>query len=203
MKKLFAIALLAFGLSATAAMADVQSGAMAPDFTFSDINGASHQISAFKGKTVVLEWTNPGCPFVQKFYKSGEMQRVQEEALKDSNVVWFSVNSSAPGKEGNMTAEEAKKWDADMKAHPTAYVLDPTGAFGKLYGAKATPTIFIIDKTGKVAYQGAMDSISSPDPADIKKADQYVLPALAALKAGKSPTKTVSKAYGCAVKYAD
>jgi len=203
MTKFLTAVILAFTLLSGAAYADAQNGKPAPDYSFSDINGAQHSIAALKGKTVVLEWTNPGCPFVQKFYKSGEMQRVQTEARKDPNVVWFSVNSSAPGKEGNMTSDEAKKWEGEMKANPTAYVLDPSGGFGKLYGAKATPTIYIIDKNGNVAYQGAMDSISSPDPADIKKANQYVLPALAALAAGKAPAKTVSKAYGCSVKYAD
>lgn len=202
MKKILAAAFIAFGLLAGHASA-AENGKVAPDYTFKDIEGNEHTISKFKGKTVVLEWTNPGCPFVKKFYEANEMQRVQQEALKDSNVVWFSINSSAKGKEGFLDEAGAKKYIADHKTHATAYVLDPTGAFGKLYGAKTTPHLFVIDKEGKLAYQGAIDSIKGFDPADIAKADNYVLKTLAALKEGKLPEVTSSEPYGCSVKYAD
>ena len=202
MKKLLCAAFLAVALLAGSANA-AEIGKTAPDYTFKDIKGNEHKISEFKGKTVILEWTNPGCPFVKKFYDANEMQRVQTVALKDTNVVWFTINSSAPGKEGHLTTEEAAKYVADHKAAQTAYVLDPTGAFGKLYGAKTTPHMFVIDKEGKLAYQGAIDSIKGFDPAEIPKATNYVLEALKALKEGKQPTVTSTPSYGCSVKYAD
>lgn len=203
MKKLFAAAFLAFGLLTGGVVHAAEIGKIAPDYTFTDIEGHSHTISKFKGKTVVLEWTNPGCPFVKKFYNAGEMQRVQKLALADKDVVWISINSSAEGKEGHLDAAGAKKYITDHKTHATAYVLDPTGAFGKLYGAKTTPHMFVIDKDGKLAYQGAIDSIKGFDAADIAKADNYVLKALAALKAGKQPNPASTESYGCSVKYAD
>ncbi|MDB5478314.1 MAG: alkyl hydroperoxide reductase, partial [Alphaproteobacteria bacterium] len=181
-----------------------QTGKPAPDYSFTDISGTKYNLAQFKGqKTVVLEWTNPGCPFVQKFYKAGEMQRVQQEALKDTQVVWFSINSSAEGKEGFLTEAQAKDFIANNNGHASAYVLDHSGKFGKLYGAKTTPHMFVIAKDGTLAYQGAIDSIKGFDPADIKKADNYVLKTLAALKEGKQPAVTSTEPYGCSVKYGD
>lgn len=205
MKKLFAMLALtlglSFGLAAGSASAAVEIGKTAPDYGFTDITGESHSIAGFNGKTVVLEWHNPGCPFVQKFYNAGEMQRVQAEAQKDSDVVWITVNSSAEGKQGYLTKEDAAKLIAEQKAVPTAYVLDYNGEFGKLYGAKTTPHMYVIDKDGNLAYQGAIDSIKSADSDDIAKAKNYVMAALAALKKGEKPATTSTEAYGCGVKY--
>ena len=202
MKKLFTAAFVALALLSGSAHA-VEVGKAAPDYTFKDINGAEHSIAKFKGKTVVLEWTNPGCPFVKKFYNANEMQRLQKQAVADPSVVWISINSSAPGKEGNLNAQEAQKYINDNKAAQTAYVLDPSGAFGKLYGAKTTPHMFVIDKEGTLVYQGAIDSIKGFDPAEIPQATNYIVEALTALKAGKKPATTSSQPYGCSVKYAD
>lgn len=203
MRKLLAAAVLAFGVMCGAAYAGVSPGEPAPEYVFEDIEGINRSISSFKGKVVVLEWTNPGCPFVKKFYDAKEMQRVQTEALKDTNVVWFSINSSGPGKEGHMDTAAARKWVSDMGARPTGYVLDENGKFGKLFGAKTTPHIFIIDKEGKIAYQGAIDSIKSADADDIAKADNHVLKTLAALKDGKAVEPASTEPYGCGVKYAE
>jgi peroxiredoxin len=204
-KLLAALALtlgITFGLLSGAAHAAPEVGKAAPDYVFSDINGKEHSIKGFKGKTVVLEWTNPGCPFVKKFYNAGAMQALQANAVKE-DVVWVAINSSAKGKEGNLTVDEAKKYFKDHKVNASAYVLDESGAFGKLYGAKTTPHMFVIDKEGKLAYQGAIDSIKSADAADITKADNYVLEALADLKEGKAIKTTSTAPYGCGVKYAD
>jgi len=203
MKKFLIAAMLAFAFLAPQANAAVEIGKAAPNHTFKDIAGKEHSIAGFKGKTVVLEWTNPGCPFVRKFYGAGEMQRVQSVALKDKNVVWISINSSAEGKEGNLTNDTAKKWIAEQKSNTSAYVLDASGEFGNLYGAKTTPHLFVIDKAGIVQYQGAIDSIKSADSDDIKKADNYVLKALAALKDGSKVEPSSTQPYGCSVKYAD
>ena len=202
MKKFLAAAVIALGLLTGNAYA-IESGKPAPDYTFKDIDGNSHTLSKLKGKTVILEWTNPGCPFVKKFYEANEMQRVQQVALKEENVVWFSINSSAIGKEGNLDEAAAKKYVADHKVNSSAYVLDPTGAFGKLYGAKTTPHLFVINPEGTLVYQGAIDSIKGFDPADIAKADNYVLKTLEALKQGKTPDPASTESYGCSVKYAD
>ena len=203
MKKiLLAVAMLGF-LFTGSANAAVEVGKAAPDFKFTDINGAEHSIAGFKGKTVVLEWTNPGCPFVVKFYKNGDMPKIQTQALADPNVVWISINSSAEGKEGSLTIDEAKKEVADKGFKSTAYVIDKSGEFGKLYGAKTTPHMFVIDKDGNVAYQGAIDSIKSFDTEDIAKADNYVLKALESLAKGEKPAVTSTESYGCSVKYAE
>jgi peroxiredoxin len=203
MKKLLSAAFLAFALLTGNAHAAVEIGKPAPDYSFKDVNGKDWSIAKLKGKTIVLEWTNPGCPFVQAFYKSGEMQRQQQKAIGDSNLVWISINSSAQGKEGAIDAQQAKDWMTEQQSHASAYVLDPTGAFGKAYGAKTTPHVFVIDKNGLVQYQGAINSIRSLEPEDIKKADNYVLDTLLALKKGTAPKVTSTQSYGCSVKYAD
>ena len=199
---LTALAICAAVVLAAPAFAAVQTGKPAPDITFTDLNGATHSIEGFKGKTVILEWTNHGCPFVQKFYKSGKMQALQKEYVA-KDAVWITVNSSAEGQQGHLTAEEAKKHTASNEFAGSAYVLDHDGTFGKLYGAKATPHMFVINKEGVIVYQGAIDSIKSADPKDIDKADNYVVDALAALESGKTPEVGSTAAYGCAVKYAE
>jgi peroxiredoxin len=203
MKSLFTVLAVAALLFTSVAHADIETGKAAPDYTFKDIAGAEHSIAKFKGKTVILEWTNPGCPFVKKFYDHGDMPKIQEKALANPDTVWISINSSAEGKEGHLTNESAAKWVADNSSKTNAYVLDPTGAFGKLYGAKTTPHMYVINKEGTLVYQGAIDSIKSADAADIAKANNYVLKALDALNAGSTPEVGSTASYGCSVKYAD
>lgn len=190
--------------SAHAQPAPVTVGDKAPDYTFTDINGKSHKLSDFRSKMTVLEWTNPGCPFVKKYYSKGDMQRLQNAAKTAGDVTWIAINSSADGKEGYIASDaDFKKLNADNKSAATLYVRDPKGTFGKLYGAKTTPHMFVIDKQGRLAYAGAIDSVSSADQGDIAKATPYVSDALAALRKGQQPAVTSTPSYGCGVKYAD
>lgn len=203
MNKLFAAVAITFALMTGGAQAAVENGKAAPDFKFNDIKGAEHSLSEFKGKTVVLEWTNPGCPFVKKFYDAKAMQKTQADAVKDG-VVWVSINSSAKGKEGHFASnEEAAKWVAEHGSNASFYTLDESGTIGKQYGAKTTPHMFVINKDGVLVYQGAIDSIKSADADDIAKADNYVVDALKAIKEGKAPAKASAEPYGCGVKYAE
>ena len=203
MKKLIASALFgiaALTLSAGTASAAVEVGQPAPAATFTDTNGVAHSLTDFAGKIVVLEWTNHQCPFVVKHYSSGNMQKIQADAT-GKGVVWISVVSSAEGKEGFVSAEEANKITADQKAVPTAKVLDPKGDLGNLFGAKTTPHMFVIDQKGVVAYAGAIDDKASADTADIEGATNYVTAAYEALLAGKPVEVAATQAYGCSVKY--
>jgi thioredoxin-related protein len=173
-----------------------------PATSFSDITGQAHTLADFKGKVVVLEWTNPNCPFVKKFYSKGDMPRIQAANLAKGDVVWIAINSSAEGKEGYFASDaQAQKIMVKEGFKGTAYVRDPSGALGKQFGAKTTPHMFVLDKAGKIAYQGAIDSVKSFDQADIAGATNYVSDAVDALLAGK-PVKTAStESYGCSVKY--
>lgn len=176
-------------------------GQPAPDFTLTDIKGTTHTLSDLKGKTVVLEWVNPQCPFVMKHYdKSGNIPALQKAATADG-VVWLSINSAAPGKQGDFDAAKVTAWATKTGAAPTAYLRDSDGKVGKLYGAKTTPHIFVITSDGKLVYNGAIDSINSADPSDIAKAENYVTAALAAVKAGKPVATSSTQPYGCSVKY--
>lgn len=175
-------------------------GQPAPAFQLVDSTGKTHSLADYKGKTVVLEWTNHECPFVKKHYGSGNMQAQQKQATADG-VVWLTVNSSAPGKQGNVDGAAAEKVRKDARAVQTAYLLDPTGATGRAYGAKTTPHMYIIDPQGVLRYAGGIDSIQSADASDIKKATQYVPQALAELSAGKPVSVAVTRPYGCSVKY--
>lgn len=177
-------------------------GQPAPAFTLTDSKGAAHSLGDFAGKTVVLEWTNPECPFVRKHYDGGNMQKLQADAAANG-VVWLSVNSSAPGKQGHLDAAGAEALVAKEKAAPAAYLLDSDGKVGKAYGAVTTPHMFVIDGEGKLAYQGAIDDNSSADPKTVEGAKNYVTAALNELTAGKPVTEAQTKPYGCAVKYAD
>jgi len=175
-------------------------GAPAPGFTATDMNGKPVRLSDYRGKPVVIEWNNPGCPFVQKHYKSGNMQRSQA-AAKSLGASWLTVNSGAPGKQGYMDGAQARAFVASEKASPTAYLLDPGGAIGHAYGAKTTPHMYVVDASGKLVYAGGIDDIPSTDQADIAKAHNYVLAALRDLKAGKPVAVPESRPYGCSVKY--
>jgi peroxiredoxin len=176
-------------------------GQEAPGFSLPGSDGKAHALGDYKGHIVVLEWTNPDCPFVKKWYGSGEMQKVQKKAVEEG-VVWLRINSSAPGKQGVQTPPEAAAYEKAQHVAATVTLLDPEGKVGRLYGAHTTPHLFVIDKTGKLAYAGAIDSKPSADPADIPGAKNYVTAALEELAAGKPVSTPFTKAYGCSVKYA-
>ena len=201
MKKLHAL-LTAFALlAATASVHAAPSvGSAAPDFSLPDSGGRTDELSKYKGKYVVVEWTNPECPFVRKHYESDNMQKLQAEFTK-KGVVWLAVDSSAPGQQGYLEGNDAKEAKESKYAACTALLLDPDGKVGHLYGATNTPHMYIVDPEGKLIYSGAIDSIASADKADIPKATNYVRAALDEAMNGKPVTKANSKAYGCSVKY--
>jgi peroxiredoxin len=175
-------------------------GSAAPDFSVADSKGKTHSLSQYKGKYVVLEWFNPDCPFVKKHYGGGNMQKLQEQ-YTGKGVVWLTIDSNAPGFEGNLTPEQAEKKMSEWKTHQTALLLDPEGKAGRVYGAKNTPHMFVINPEGKVIYEGAIDSKASPNPADIPSSTNYVKVALDESLAGKPVTTANTKPYGCSVKY--
>lgn len=199
MKSLLILAALAV-LPFSAAYAAPEIGKPAPEFMADDVNGDHVMLSSLKGKTVVLEWSNPDCPFVHKQYDSGNMQSVQKQATADG-VVWVTIVSSAKGKQGNYPAAELKKIYADKKSSLSNLIIDESGEIGKLYGAKTTPHMFVIDKEGTLVYQGAIDDKSGTDKEEVKTAKNYVLAALADLKAGKPVATSTTNPYGCGVKY--
>ncbi|HEY0112659.1 MAG TPA: thioredoxin family protein [Allosphingosinicella sp.] len=200
MKHLFPIvAALAIAAPAIAAP---QIGSQAPNFRLTDMNGKPVTLGQFRGKLVVLEWNNPDCPFVKKHYGSGNMQKTQAAARKDG-VVWLTINSSAPGKQGHINGAQAKNIVAAVKSQPSAYLLDHDGVVGKTYDAKTTPHMYIVNKAGKLVYAGGIDDKPTPNPADINGARNHVLAALAELKAGKPVSVATSRPYGCNVKYKD
>lgn len=192
--------LLAAVLSLTAAAQGVRVGAPAPDFTASDSRGQAESLDAFRGKYVVLEWHNQGCPYTRKHYVSGNMQTLQKEWTA-KGVVWFTVISSAPGEQGYVTPSQENAYLSQMRAAPTAVLMDPEGKIGRLYGARTTPQMVVIDPSGKVIYDGAIDDRPTPDPEDIHGADNYVSDALTAAMAGKPIAKPYTRPYGCSVKY--
>lgn len=195
----FLIALLAFAsLNAFA----LTTGESAPDFTLPGLNPKMKDVSlsSFKGKYVVLEWLNHGCPFVRKHYDSGNMQSLQTKFV-GQNVIWLSIISSAPGKQGHVDEKAALREKLDNKSGATDILLDPTGKVGQLYGAKTTPHMFIIDKAGTLVYQGAIDDQPDTDKASIPEAKNYVVSALNELMAGKKVSAHTTKSYGCSVKY--
>jgi hypothetical protein len=174
----------------------------APNFTLPDANGRQISLADFRGRTVVLEWNNPGCPFVRKHYGSGNMQRTQAAAARDG-VVWLSINSSAPGNQGNMNAAQAREWLAEAGARPTHYLLDPGGQVGRTYDARTTPHMFIINGEGRLVYAGGIDDKPTANPADIEGARNHVLAALSEIRAGRPVSVASSRPYGCNVKYAN
>jgi peroxiredoxin len=190
-------AALAFSVPAFAAPVV---GKPAPDFSVTDAGGRTQSLSAYKGKTVVLEWNNPECPFVGKHYGAKNMQAQQAEAAAEG-VVWLTVNSAAPGKQGRLDAAGASAYVAKVGGKEAAYLLDGDGKVGHAYDAKTTPHMYVIDKDGVLRYMGGIDSIASTDEEDIPKATQYVRQALAEIKAGKTVSVPTSEPYGCSVKY--
>lgn len=190
----------ALSLIATPVFAAAEIGKPAPDFSAPDAQGTTRTLSQYKGKTVVLEWNNPGCPFVQKHYSSGNIPKQQSAAVADG-VVWLTINSGAAGKQGHLDAKGAQDFLAQYHAAPSAYLFDGDGAIGHAYGAKTTPHLYVVDADGVLRYMGGIDSIASADKEDLEKATQYVPQVLAELKAGKPVSVPTSEPYGCSVKY--
>jgi peroxiredoxin len=185
---------------ATTAGAALKIGEPAPEFTGIDTRGNSHTLSGYRGKPVILEWTNHDCPYVRKHYHSGNMQQ-QQRAATEQGAVWLSIISSAPGKQGHVTPAQADALTVQRNAVPSAVILDEKGDIGRLYGAKTTPHMYIIDTDGKLAYMGGIDSIATSNPADIEKANQYIPAALAQMMNGEPIASSVTRPYGCSVKY--
>jgi peroxiredoxin len=187
-------------VAAGTALAAPQVGQPAPEFTLTDSNGKAHKLSDFKGKFVVLEWLNHGCPFVIKHYESGNMQKLQKE-YTGKDVVWLSIASSAPGKQGHMSPEETNKTKADKGSAATAVLRDEDGTVGKLYDAKVTPELYVVDPEGTLIYMGAIDDVKSTDTADVAGAKNYVKQALDEAMAGKPVSEPSTSAYGCGITY--
>jgi len=175
-------------------------GSAGPDFSAPDTNGKAHSLSQYKGKYVVLEWFNPECPFVKKHYGSDNMQKLQQE-YTGKGVVWLTIDSNAPGTEGNITPDQAQKIMASWKTKQTALLLDPESEVARSYGARNTPNMVVINPEGKIVYEGAIDNKASPNPADIPSSTNYVKAALDESLAGKSVSNPTTKPYGCSVKY--
>ena len=194
----------AFGIFVTAQNASAASatiGQTAPNFTLRGADGKKHSLADFKGKYVVLEWTNPQCPFVHKFYDSGTMQALQtKETAK--GVAWLRINSSAAGHEGSQTVSDLAAYVKDQHVEATESLLDPDGKVGHTYGARTTPHMFVIDPKGTLIYAGGIDDKPSPDPSDIASAKNYVTTALDEAMSGKPVTVATARPYGCSVKYA-
>ncbi len=188
-------------IAAPLAAADPINGLAAPDFTASDANGRPVRLSALRGKTVVLEWTNSGCPFVRAHYDSGTMQARQREAAA-AGIVWISINSGAPGRQGHVDAAGARAEIAANKAAPAHYLPDGDGRIGRLYGAKTTPHMFVIRPDGRLAYQGAIDDRPTAVEADAGAATPWAMNAAKAVLAGGNPAPAITRPYGCSVKYA-
>ena len=193
-----AFALLALIASAFA----VKIGDPAPGFTAVDSNGKQQRLSDYKGKFVVLEWHNQGCPYTRKHYESGNMQRLQKE-WTEKGVVWLTVISSAPGTQGFVTPSQENDYLKTMKAAPTAVLMDPGGSLGHLYAAKTTPQMFVIDPNGMLVYSGAIDDHPTSDQGDIPNSKNYVSLALQQAMGGKPVTEAATRPYGCSVKYKD
>lgn len=187
-------------LLASSAFASANVGQAAPDFTVTDMDGKQHKLSDFKGKYVVLEWLNHGCPFVGKHYGSGNMQSLQKE-WTGKGVVWLSVISSAAGEQGHSDGKKAKTDYQAKGSNATTVLLDAGGKVGKTYGAATTPHMYVIGPNGNLLYNGGIDDKPTTDQADIKAAKNYVASALTESMAGKPITIAKSQPYGCNVKY--
>lgn len=195
-----ALTVIAGLIMTAAAYAAPEIGKPAPDFSATDSNGKTVKLSDFRGKTVVLEWTNDGCPYVGKHYSSGNMQTLQKDAAA-KGVIWLTIISSAPGSQGYVTGEEANALTSARGAAPAAVLLDPEGDVGHLYDARTTPHMFIVNKDGTLVYMGGIDDKATTDVADIKTAKNYVRAALDELAAGDPVENAVTRPYGCSIKY--
>ena len=175
-------------------------GDSAPDFTATGSDGQAYKLADFRGKFVVLEWHNQGCPYTIKHYQSGNMERLQKEWTA-KGVVWFTVISSAPGQQGYVNAAQENDYMKRMNASPTAALLDPNGQLGHLYNAKTTPQMVVIGPTGTMLYNGAIDDRPSTSISDIAGAKNYLTQALTEAMAGKPISTATTRPYGCSVKY--
>ena len=194
-----AVGLAGFAAHAGAGSA-VQIGQAAPQFTAADSRGNPVSLNQYRGRTVILEWTNADCPYTHKHYASGNMQGIQALA-RQNDVVWLTVISSAPGKQGYVNGPAADALTQSRGALPTAVLLDPSGNLGRLYGAKTTPHMFVIDKDGMLRYMGGIDSIATADAGDIPHAEPYLKEAMLAVAQSAPVAHAVTRPYGCAVKY--
>jgi len=197
---LTAAAILALSISGPAS-AKIATGSNVSDMTVTDSNGQVHNLSDFAGKKVVLEWTNHGCPYVVKHYATGNMQKTQKMATAGDDTVWLSIVSSAPGKQGYVTGEQANTLTTSREAAPTAVVLDPAGTAGRKFSAKTTPHMFIIDEKQTLVYQGAIDDNRSARKSTVKGAKNYVTAALDDLNSGVKVAESDTAPYGCSIKY--
>ena len=188
------------GIFDSAAGTPVQIGQPAPDFTA--FNSASNRVSLndYRGKTVVLEWTNADCPYTRKHYNSGNMQSVQRLA-RENGIVWLTVISSAPGKQGYLNGAGADALTQSRQALPSAVLLDPTGALARLFAAKTTPHMFVIDPNGVLQYMGGMDSVATADEADIGRAVPYLKEAMLSVAQGHAAPRAITRPYGCSIKF--
>jgi peroxiredoxin len=175
-------------------------GQPAPAFRGVDVNGKPVSLADFRGKTVVLEWNNPNCPFVQKHYTSGNMQSLQQKNTA-AGVVWLAINSTTESHSDYMAPAKLAAWFGEQKSAPTAVVMDPRGEIGRAYAAKVTPHMYVIDANGTLVYAGAIDDKRSANPADVKTATNHVAAALGEVAAGKPVTTSTTTAYGCTIKY--
>ncbi len=197
------LALLAVPMASEAAKetGGVATGEMAPALTLTDSEGNTHSLEDFAGKTVILEWTNKDCPFVRKFYDEGHMQGWQKDYTAKEDVVWLTIASSAPGKQGHLTPEGWNDLIEKQDSHASAVLLDEDGTVGQAYAAKTTPHIYVIDGEGTLRYQGAIDSIRSAKASDISSATNYLAEAVEAVLAGEEVAEPTTTPYGCGVKY--
>ena len=196
-RNFIALSALAFGLEARAAAVV---GQPAPEFSLTDTNGKTVKLSDYRGKHVVLEWTNPGCPYVQKHYNSGNMPATQREAV-DKGVVWLAINSTEKTSSEYLEPPRLVDWMKERKSVTSATLLDAEGTTGRSYGARTTPHLYIVDPQGKLVYAGGIDSIASSRAEDIKTAVNYVRQGLGEALAGKPISMAVTRPYGCSIKY--
>lgn len=195
------LAAASFAFPAFAEPVTAQIGQPAPDFKAMDTNGKEQTLSQYKGKTIILEWTNPECPYVVKHYGSGNMQALQKEAA-EAGAIWLTIASSAKGKQGYMVNSDANAWTGTQKAMPTARLVDDSGAIGHLYAAKTTPHMYVVNPEGILVYSGAIDDNDSFKPETIAGAKNYIRETLKAIKDGSPVSVASTKPYGCSVKYA-
>ena len=198
--KLTALLIAAVAVASSPVLAAPVPGQPAPAFRGVDVNGKPVSLADFRGKTVVLEWNNPNCPFVQKHYTSGNMQSLQQKNTA-AGVAWLAVNSTTESHSDYMAPAKLAAWFGEQKAAPTAILMDPKGEIGRAYGAKVTPHMYVIDAKGTLVYAGAIDDKRSANPADVKTATNHVAVALGEVVAGKAVTTPSTTAYGCTIKY--
>lgn len=197
MKRMILLVVLVVATAVVALASGVEIGKPVPDFTLTDIYGKTHKLSDYKGKIVVLEWTNPNCPFVQRVYREGIMTATQKKAA-EKGAVWITINSTHPKHQDFETNEELAKIYSEWKAQQTAFLVDLEGTVGRMFDAKTTPHMFVINKGGTLVYNGAIDD----DPRGNKKEKvNYVQAALDELTSGKSITTATTRPYGCSTKY--